>query len=203
MKRARLLELTASLPPCLIGMEACPCAHHWAREMARQGHPVRLIAPKFVAPCRMSGKRGKNDAAAICEAVARPTMRFVPVKNIAQQSELFLPRARQGYVEQRTALITRIRGRLSGRGIVLPQKADTIRRELAQLLEDRPGHCNRVVADAITNRERLDARVGEYDRHLAACAKAKADARRPAPDATAGYRPDHGQGPGRLPWRRA
>ena len=75
VKRAKLLELTGSLPPCRIGMEACSGAHHWAREMTRQGHEVRLIAPKFVAPYRMSGKRGKSDAAdaaAICEAVSRP-----------------------------------------------------------------------------------------------------------------------------------
>ena len=102
-------------------MEACSGAHHWAREFARFGHTVRLMAPKFVAPYRMSGKRGKNDAAdaaAICEAVTRPNMRFVPVKNIEQQSRLFVHRARQGYVEQRTALINRIRGLLSELGIV-------------------------------------------------------------------------------------
>ena len=181
VKRAKLLELTASLPPCRIGMEACSGAHHWAREMARQGHTVKLIAPKFVVPYRLAGKRGKNDAAdaaAICEAVTRPAMRFVPVKTIDQQSELFLHRARQGYVEQRTGLINRIRGLLSELGIVLPQKADTIRRELAKLLEDLPGHGNTVMADAITDLERLDARVAEYDRHIAQCAKANADARR-------------------------
>ncbi|SMB25783.1 transposase (fragment) [Sterolibacterium denitrificans] len=129
----------------------------------------------------MSGKRGKNDAAdaaAICEAVARPAMRFVPVKTIEQQSELFLHRARQGYVEQRTALINRVRGLLAELGIVLAQKADTVRRELAHLLEDLPGSCNIVVADAITDLERLDARIAEYDRHIAGCAKANADARR-------------------------
>jgi transposase len=181
VKRGKLLELTAGLAPCLIGMEACSGAHHWAREMIRQGHDVRLIAPKFVAPYRMSGKRGKNDAAdaaAICEAVTRPAMRFVPVKSVEQQSELFLHRARQGYVEQRTALINRVRGLLSELGIVLPQKADTIRRELAPLLEDLPGHCNTVVADVITDLERLDARIAEYDRHIARCAKASGDARR-------------------------
>ena len=181
VKRAKLLELTGSLPPCRIGREACSGAHHWAREMTRQGHEVRLIAPKFVAPYRMSGKRGKNDAAdaqAICEAVARAAMRFVPIKDIAQQSELFLHRARQGYVEQRTGLINRIRGLLSELGIVLPQKADTLRRELVKLLEDLPGHGNTVAADAITDLERLDARIGEYDRHIALCAKNNADARR-------------------------
>ena len=80
--RSQLLELVAQLPPCLIGMEACTGAHHWARQFIRHGHTVKLIAPKFVAPYRLGGKRGKNDAAdaaAICEAVTRPHMRFVPV----------------------------------------------------------------------------------------------------------------------------
>lgn len=181
VKRAKLADLTASLAPCLIGLEVCSGAHHWAREMTRQGHTVRLIAPKFVAPYRMSGQRGKNDAAdaaAICEAVGRPNMRFVPVKSIEQQSELFLHRARQGDVEQRTGLINRIRGLLSELGIVLPQKAETVRRELGQLLEDLPGHCNTVAADAITDLERLDARIAEYDRHIALCAKGNAEAQR-------------------------
>ena len=78
--RAKLLELIASLPPCVVGMEACTGAHHWARQFMAHGHTVRLMAPKFVAPYRLSGRRGKNDAAdaaAICEAVQRPNMRFV------------------------------------------------------------------------------------------------------------------------------
>ena len=98
VSRGKLLELKANLSPCLIGMEACSGAHHWAREFAKFGHTVRLIAPKFVVPYRMSGKRGKNDAAdaaAICEAVTRPHMRFVPVKSISQQSQLFVHRANQ------------------------------------------------------------------------------------------------------------
>src|SRR5690242_5246083 len=97
------LELVASLPPCLIGMEACSGAHHWARLFATHGHAVRLMAPKFVVPYRLSGKGGKNDAAdaaAICEAVSRPNMRFVPVKSIEQQARLFVHRARQGFVQQ-------------------------------------------------------------------------------------------------------
>jgi transposase len=108
VSRGKLLDLIAHLPPCLIGRQACSGAHHWAREFAQFGHTVRLMAPKFVVPYRMSGKRGKNDAAdaaAICEAVTRPNMRFVPVKSIEQPSHLFVHRARQGYVEQRTALI--------------------------------------------------------------------------------------------------
>ncbi len=106
--RAKLLELIAALPPCLIGMEACSGAHHWAREFQRFGHTVRLMAPKFVIPYRLSGRRGKNDAAdaaAICEAVTRPNMRFVPIKSIEQQGQLLVHRARQGFVEQRTATL--------------------------------------------------------------------------------------------------
>ena len=87
--RAKLHELIASLPPCVVGIEACSGAHHWARLFMQHGHTVRLMAPKFVVPYRLSGKRGKNDAcdaAAICEAVQRPHMRFVPVKTEAQQA---------------------------------------------------------------------------------------------------------------------
>ena len=91
VRRADLMELVAKLPPCVIGMEACSGAHHWAREFTKFGHTVRLMAPKFVAPYRMSGRRGKNDAAdaaAICEAVQRPNMRFVPIKTEADQARL-------------------------------------------------------------------------------------------------------------------
>jgi transposase len=104
--RARLNEVVAGLPPCTVAMEACSGAHHWARLFMAHGHTVRLMAPKFVTPYRMSGKRGKNDAAdaaAICEAVTRPNMRFVPIKTEEQQSRLMVHRARQGFVEQRTA----------------------------------------------------------------------------------------------------
>ena len=172
--RAKLVELIANVPPCLIGMEACSGAHHWAREFAQFGHTVRLMAPKFVVPYRMSGKRGKNDAAdaaAICETVTRPNMRFVPVKSIGQQSQLFVHRARQGYVEQRTALINRIRGLLSELGIVLPLKAATVRREAHKHLEDLPGWCNTVVGDMLSELTHLDARIKQYDQHIEQAAK--------------------------------
>ncbi len=127
--RDQLLPLVANLPPCLIGMEACTGAHHWARLFRQHGHTVRLIAPKFVTPYRMSGKRGKNDAAdaaAICEAVTRPQMRFVPIKDEHQQATLTLHRTRQGFVEERTALYNRIRGLIAEFGIVLPQKVERL-----------------------------------------------------------------------------
>jgi transposase len=178
--RAKLLELVASLPPCLVGMEACSGAHHWARLFALHGHTVRLMAPKFVVPYRLSGKRGKNDAAdaaAICEAVTRPAMRFVPVKSISQQGELLVHRARQGFVQQRTATINRIRGLISEFGIVLPLKAAVVRREAMRNLEDLPGWCNTVIGDLLSEVTRLDERIAQYDKHIEAIAKASAPAR--------------------------
>ncbi len=172
--RGKLLELVASLPPCLIGMEACSGAHHWARLFAAHGHTVRLMAPKFVVPYRLSGKHGKNDkadAAAICEAVTRPNMRFVPPKSLEQQSQLMVHRARQGFVQQRTATINRIRGLLSEFGFVLPLKAATVRREAMRQLEDLPGWANTVIGDLLSEVSRLDERITQYDRHIEAIAK--------------------------------
>ena len=172
--RGKLLELIASIPACLIGMEACSGAHHWAREFAQLGHTVRLMAPKFVSPYRLSGKRGKNDAAdalAICEAVTRPNMRFVPIKSVQQQGQLLVHRARQGFVEQRTATLNRIRGLLSELGIVLPLKAAVVRREALLRLEDLPGWANTVIGDLLSEVSRLDERIAQYDQHIRAMAR--------------------------------
>jgi transposase len=174
VQRPKLNELVASLPPCLIGMEACSGAHHWAREFAKHGHTVKLMAPKFVAPYRLTGKRGKNDAAdaaAICEAVARPNMLFVPVKSEDQQSRLMVHRARQGFVEARTATLNRIRGLLSEFGIVLPLKAETVRREAHKVLEDLPGWANTVIGDLLSEVTHLDERIKQYDTHVRTMAR--------------------------------
>ncbi len=155
-------------------MEACSGAHHWARLFATHSHTVRLMAPKFVAPYRLSGKRGKNDAAdaaATCEAVQRPNMRFVPVKSIEQQTRLMVHRVRQGVVEQCTATFNRIRGLLSELGIVLPLKAATVRREAAAALEELPGRSNLVVGDLLSEIHHLDERIGQYDQQIAQMAK--------------------------------
>ena len=164
--RAKVHALIASLAPCTIGMEACSGAHHWARLFAALGHTVRLMAPKFVAPYRLSGKRGKTDAAdaaAICEALQRPHMRFVPVKSLEQQATLTLHRVRQGFVEQRTAIINRIRGLLSEFGIVLPLKASTVRHQAGVALEDLPGWANLAIGDCLSELHRLDERIVQYD----------------------------------------
>jgi transposase len=172
--RAKLHALIASLPPCVIGIEACSGAHHWARRFQTHGHTVRLMAPKFVAPYRMSGKQGKNDAAdaaAICEAVQRPNMRFVPIKSLDQQSRLLVHRARQGFVEARTATINRIRGLLSEFGIVLPLKAEVVRTQARNHLEDLPGYANTVIGDLLSEVAHLDERIKQYDAHIRTMAR--------------------------------
>ncbi|HSB24787.1 MAG TPA: IS110 family transposase [Burkholderiaceae bacterium] len=179
--RAKLHDLIAGIPPCTVAMEACTGAHHWARLFAAHGHAVRLIAPKFVMPYRVSGARGKTDAAdaaAICEAVQRPAMRFVPLKSEQQQSQLMVHRARQGYVQARTACINRIRGLLAEFGHVLPLKADTVRRQAAGVLEDLPGWANTVIGDLLSELHRLDERIAQYDRHVAQIAREDERARR-------------------------
>lgn len=165
VSREQLAALMAQLLPCLIGMEACSGAHYWARLFRSYGHTVRLMAPKFVTPYRLSGKRGKNDAAdaaAICEAVTRPAMRFVPVKEEHQQIILCLHRTRQGFVEERTATYNRLRGLMSEFGIVLPQKVACLRRSIGEHLEDLPGYANRCVGDLLSHADparRLHRRV--------------------------------------------
>jgi transposase len=172
--RGKLNELIASLPPCTIGIEACTGAHHWARQFQAHGHCVRLMAPKLVSPYRMSGKRGKNDAAdaaAICEAVGRSNMRFVPVKSEEQQSRLMVHRARQGYVTARTATLNRIRGLLAEFGVVLPLKAEVVRRQAAAELEALPGYANLVIGDLLSEVHHLDERIKQYDVHIRAMAR--------------------------------
>jgi transposase len=122
----------------------------------------------------MSGKRGKNDAAdaaAICEAVTRPNMRFVPVKDVDQQAILCLHRTRQGFIEERTALYNRLRGLISEFGIVLPQKVERLRREIGAHLEELPGWANRCVGDLLVHADRLNERIEEYDKAIAQAAK--------------------------------
>jgi transposase len=172
--RGQLHELIALLPPCTIGMEACSGAHHWARLFMAHGHTVRLIAPAFVAPYRLAGKRGKTDAAdaaAIGEAVQRPHMRFVPIKSVDQQAQLCVHRARQGFIEARTGTINRMRGLLAEFGVVLPLAAATVRREAARTLDDLPAWARQVIGDLLEELRHLDERIAQYDRHLAHIAR--------------------------------
>src|SRR6201997_1209828 len=118
VSRAKVLELFSTFPSCLVGIEACPSAHHWSRELRALGHTVRLMPPSYVKAYLKRSKNDANDAAAICEAVTRPSMRFVSTKSEQQQSVLMLHRSRQLLVCQRTMLSNAIRGHMAELGIV-------------------------------------------------------------------------------------
>ncbi len=134
LRRNKVLSFFADLPPCLIGMEACGSSHHWAREFKLLGHDVRLMPPHYVKPYVKRGKNDAADAAAICEAVSRPSMRFVPVKGTQQQSVLMLHRTRSLLVRQRTMLANALRSHLSEFGIVAAKGIENIAK-LAAIVE--------------------------------------------------------------------
>jgi transposase len=136
LKRAEVMKPFFGLPSCLVGMEACGSAHYWARRLIEMGHTVKLMAPQFVKPYVKTNKSDARDAEAICETVTRPTMRFVPVKDIEQQTVLALHRARQGFVVERTAQANQIRGLLYERGIVIPKGIRYLDKQLPEILED-------------------------------------------------------------------
>lgn len=118
LRRKQILSFFGRFQPCLIGMEACATSHHWARELEKLGHEVRMMPPRYVKPYVKRNKNDAADAEAICEAVTRPTMRFVPIKTPEQQSILMIHRTRQMFVQQRTSLINAIRAHLAEYGIV-------------------------------------------------------------------------------------
>ena len=121
LRRGQVLTFFSKLPPCLVGMEACATAHYWARELAKLGHTVRLMPPAYVKPYVRRGKNDAADAAAICEAVTRPSMRFVPVKSVEQQATLMAHRSRDLLIRQRTQLINALRAHLAELGLVAAQ----------------------------------------------------------------------------------
>ena len=136
LRRSQVPHFFANVPPCVVGMEACCGAHYWSRVIGQFGHTVRLIAPQFVKPYVKSNKNDANDAEAICEAVSRPQMRFVPAKSVGQQDIQSLHRVRSRLVSSRTQLANQIRGLLTEYGIVLPQHVSQLRRGLPLILED-------------------------------------------------------------------
>lgn len=121
LRRAEVLKVFGSLAPCLVGMEACASSHYWAREIGRLGHEVRMMPPAYVKPYVKRGKTDASDAEAICEAVTRPTMRFVAVKTEEQQAVLMLHKARELLVRQRTMLTNALRAHLAELGMVAAQ----------------------------------------------------------------------------------
>ncbi len=173
LSRAKLAEFMLRLEPCLVGLEACGGAHHWARLFRSYGHDVRLMSPQYVKPYVKSNKNDELDAEAICEAVTRPTMRFVPIKSHKQQDLQSLHRARQLVVAQRTAQSNQIRGLLLEYGIVIPKSLSQLRRRLPEILEDAENALSddlRALLAAL--REQLlylDDRVNSFDQQLERC----------------------------------
>ncbi|MBF9152137.1 IS110 family transposase [Novosphingobium jiangmenense] len=175
LRRTEVIRFFAELPPCLVGMEACASAHHWARELMAIGHEVRLMPPAYVKPYVKRGKTDAADAEAICEAVTRATMRFVAVKSVEQQAVLMLHKSRDLMVRQRTMLINALRGHLAEYGIVTGLGAGGVAASLKALHEEQdrlPAHARsalhgiaaqlRALASEI---DRLEAQILDWHRN--------------------------------------
>jgi len=167
---------------CEIGMEACGGAHHWARELQRRGYRVKLIAPQFVKPYVKSNKNDAADAEAICEAMGRPGMRFVPVKTVEQQDIQAMHRVRSGLIEQRTAKANQIRGLVAEYGLVAPRELVQLRRAVPRWLEDEGNGLTstfrRLLRALRDDLAALDERVSELDREIEHLAQADPGAKR-------------------------
>jgi transposase len=170
LRRSEVARFFSEQPPCLIGIEASGSAHHWARVLGGLGHTVRLMAPQFVKPYVKSNKNDANDAEAICEAVTRPSMRFVPQKSVEQQDLQCLHRVRSRLVACRTQLINQIRGLLAEYGIVLPQHPGQVRRGLPTVLEDAEnqltGFGRELFQGLYEELVQLDEKVGDADKRI-------------------------------------
>jgi transposase len=171
LRRSQVVLFFSRLEPCLIGMEACASSHYWARKLTALGHTVRLMAPQFVKPYRKNDKNDGNDAEAMCEAVQRPSMRFVPVKTPQQQAELAVHRIRRRLMAQRTALLNQIRGLLGEFGLVLPQGANHVRSKLPPLLDESgsealPALAVELFRDLYEELVQLEQRIQAHDRRV-------------------------------------
>lgn len=181
LRRDRLLVFFSELPHCLVAMEACASAHHWAREIGKFGHEVRLIPPAYVKPFVKRQKNDMADAEAICEAAQRPTMRFVQPKTVEAQGAAVIFRARDLLVRQRTQLINALRGHLVEFGFVVRKGANNVG-QLINIVEDPssviPPDARMVLAVITDNLQMLQAKIAVLDREIAARAKANPTVRR-------------------------
>lgn len=172
LRRRQVMPFFSRLAPCLIGMEACGTSHFWAREIAALGHEVKLMPPAYVKPYVKRGKTDAGDAAAICEAVGRPTMRFVAMKSPEQQSMLALHRSRDLLIRQRTQLVNMIRGQLAEFGIVLAKGIQHALKLVDRLLDgealDIPALAAKVVIILAEQIRDLQVRIGILERDLKA-----------------------------------
>jgi len=180
--RAKVLEYFAALPSCLIGIEACPSAHHWSRILQALGHTVRLMPPSYVKAYLKRSKNDANDAAAICEAVTRPSMRFVPTKSEQQQSGLMLHRSRQLLVRQRTMLSNAIRGHLAELGIISAKGRNgttELLEVVARAKDDRIPATARLSLDALAHQyANITAEIRAIEKHIHAWHRSCEESRR-------------------------
>jgi transposase len=181
LRRAAVEKFFAGLPPCLVGMEACGSAHHWARVISRYGHEVRLMPPAYVKPYVKRNKNDGRDAEAGCEAVTRPTMRFVPVKSIEQQATLAVHSTRALLVRQRTMAANALRAALSELGIVAAQGYEGLRELIARLeqpSEQLPEMMRSALLVLAKHWQALDADERVLERQIAKAARGDQDAKR-------------------------
>ena len=179
LRRAQVLAFFAAQPPCVVAMEACGGAHHWGREIGRLGHTVRLIPPAYVRPFVKRGKNDAADAEAICEAVTRPSMRFVPIKTEAQQAVLVVHRARELLVRQRTQLVNAVRAHLAEFGIIEPQGIWHIGRLQAHLESDAvPDPGRRILGLLVRQFEEVEQRLAQVEAEILASHRASPVSRR-------------------------
>jgi len=168
LRRAEVIAFFSSLPPSLVGLEACSTAHYWARELIALGHDVRLMPPTYVKPYVKRGKNDAADAEAICEAVTRPTMRFVPVKSAEQQSVLVLHRTRDLLIRQRTMLANAIRAHCAEFGTVVAQGRAQLAQLLARIADDAriPSLARGCLLALAQQLQELQVKIGEIERVL-------------------------------------
>jgi transposase len=174
LSRAKLMEFVANFPPAIISIEACGGAHYWARYFKQYGHEVRMMSPQFVKPYVKSNKSDRNDSEAIAEACTRPSMRFVPVKTIAQQDVLVIHRARELAIKSRTAQANQIRGFLNEYGVLIPQGLSKIKR-LVEIIETNRDKLTPIMMNLMIQLyeqfQANDNRIKEYDRQIVELAK--------------------------------
>jgi transposase len=186
VRRGQLLRFFASLPPCLVGMEACSSAHHWARSLIELGHDVKLIPPAYVKPYVRRNKNDVVDAAVICEAVGRPNMRFVPVRSLENQAELMRHRARELLAANRTRMLNALRGHLAEIGVVAAQgvqHAYALKRLVADGFDDDgevvvADGVRRALAPLVRQIDAIDEEIAAIDEEIEALVKADETARR-------------------------
>ena len=173
VKRDAFERWAAQLSPCYVAMEACGSAHHWGRWFSAHGHTARLIAAEFVVPFRKGGKNDGADAEAIAVAARQPTMRFVPIKTVDQQAILAWHSVREGWKEERTALLNRVRGLLAEYGVVIARSADRFLAALPKLSEDSrlPDPVRALLLEAREQFAALHARLARCDAQIAAHAR--------------------------------